>query len=641
MMHPQYVQKDVYAMIQCFQRNACKSHIENILHFPSSKDFCHFMAVDEVWSECVDYQKDFMVENENESDNTYVNNKVGDDDTKSYCEGKQVSIDRDNSPGAEIKTFFAVSDLELNTMIKPDETLGNELENEDGGLEESCENSCNDKTDSFDDYDAVDDDYNADDNVMLELPGVSDIDTKPIRKTKENEGVIHKVKRKRVRPKMTSENSGLVDDVKPKRGRPKKSSEDTVKHKYVKKENEEEIDLEWKPRMNKVKLDPTRIHKTRKRTKELNESVEPDPETKAKLDRLLIRKRATPRDKTKLESENKIKRPVGRPKEIFDSSYVTEENRQCMVEYKENGEDDDMAKDRPKKYVFLRTRIECKYCHKSFMSYHLPIHVKKVHGEKEGCVRCDICYKWIPAHRKRDHDRDIHDISKPRLHGEPTHQCDKCGIVMKKENKYQHEKCHALGQPHTRGMVCEVCGIVCSSLMTYTAHSRKHSKTKYICDQMDCNFVCISRAELKKHKARHEASIPCSICGKLFISKTYVKKHIRSVHMQEKSHKCSQCFKSFNAKFNMLKHFQEQHTGVCYTCSTCGRIFKHESSLQKHLPIHTGYRKYVCHVCNHSSIQSTPFWAHMKKKHGLSKEEAAAIHKKHIAEQNEGNISQS
>ena len=522
--------------------------------------------------------------------------------------------DKNDSMDDKMLELSAITEAIPRDEMKQDEDLGNKERRGRGRQKKNCESSVNDMIDLRDDK-------------MLEFSAVPHAN--PRDKTKQDEDSGNEVRRGR--------------------GRPKKNSESSVNDKNIKEKNEEESDSEWNPRdIDKIKMGPTKVHRTRNKTNELNESVEPDPETKAKLERLLIRKRATPRDKTKQdETENKIKRPRGRPKVVFESSDLNEENRACMVEYKEfDAEDDKQGENRPKKYVFLRTQVECEYCHKIFKSYYLPYHMKVIHREKEGTVKCDICFKWIVAHQKRNHDRVTHNIQKPpplppSMYGLLTYQCEKCGKTVKKTQKHYHEKRHSLDLISDSPLVCDVCGYVCPSMMVFKSHSRKHSKEKYHCNQVNCNFVCISKSELEEHQSRHKPSMPCNICGKLFINKAHIGRHIRSVHMGEKHHQCSGCGKMFYSKYNMRAHYQEQHTDVCYTCSYCSRIFKHRSVFQKHLKTHTGQKNYICHICNHGFIQSTPFWAHMKKKHGTSKEEAVAIRKKHIAEQNERKIAQS
>ena len=92
----------------------------------------------------------------------------------------------------------------------------------------------------------------------------------------------------------------------------------------------------------------------------------------------------------------------------------------------------------------------------------------------------------------------------------------------------------------------------------------------------------------------------CDICGKLCYAQREVKEH-------------------------RLIHF-----APTYQCSYCDRKFRGLSAKQRHERIHTGEKRYVCHVCNHGFIQSTPYWVHMEKQHGIPKVEAMAMRKEQV-----------
>lgn len=54
-------------------------------------------------------------------------------------------------------------------------------------------------------------------------------------------------------------------------------------------------------------------------------------------------------------------------------------------------------------------------------------------------------------------------------------------------------------------------------------------------------------------------------------------------------------------------------------CSFCERKFRDKTGLKRHERIHTGLKRYQCHICEHAFIQSTPFWVHMEKRHGMDR----------------------
>ena len=96
----------------------------------------------------------------------------------------------------------------------------------------------------------------------------------------------------------------------------------------------------------------------------------------------------------------------------------------------------------------------------------------------------------------------------------------------------------------------------------------------------------------------------CSICNKSFPHKSWLKKHIESVHEGKKRHNCSYCHKIFFEKRKLKKHIQTVHKGKNlvedekdsvskkakldqvhefeYECPNCNETF----NLKKHLDSH-------------------------------------------------------
>ncbi|XP_035516296.1 zinc finger protein 43-like isoform X2 [Morone saxatilis] len=53
-----------------------------------------------------------------------------------------------------------------------------------------------------------------------------------------------------------------------------------------------------------------------------------------------------------------------------------------------------------------------------------------------------------------------------------------------------------------------------------------------------------------------------------------------------------------------------------YDCPTCGRVFSHNTALQRHLVIHSGKRPYKCFICGRGFTQSGNLKTHMKVHRG-------------------------
>ncbi|XP_025073774.1 zinc finger protein 41-like [Pogonomyrmex barbatus] len=166
------------------------------------------------------------------------------------------------------------------------------------------------------------------------------------------------------------------------------------------------------------------------------------------------------------------------------------------------------------------------------------------------------------------------------------YQCSFCSKKFKvKGDLTNHIRFHHKEKP----VKCDVCGKLCLNSGSLYVHQKwAHYKPKYECHI--CKRRMVTQANLDQHLlSQHEKrdKIVCAECGKTFTKKDSFKRHM-VVHTGCKPHACMICSKPFARRSQLRQHLLI-HTGKRpFVCDICGKAFTQKPGLICHRKTHPG-----------------------------------------------------
>uniref|UniRef100_A0A182MD18 C2H2-type domain-containing protein n=1 Tax=Anopheles culicifacies TaxID=139723 RepID=A0A182MD18_9DIPT len=295
-------------------------------------------------------------------------------------------------------------------------------------------------------------------------------------------------------------------------------------------------------------------------------------------------------------------------------------------------------------------------------------HMRLVHGQPAGTVKCPICEKKIRTRpklleHKRMHqpnalleedsgksgnpggepgpelteeqkqtlDREIFDFYKPII-------CEICD--PEKAATGQGELAAASGQEETAEEVyrslkqlnqhmrtvhglesgtvkCQLCAKKFRSRVKLVEHKDMHENP----ERFRCTVCQEVHQNLEEHmqNKHQEWEFACEECGKRFPFKNRLTAHMAKVHMK-KDIICEECNKPFT-KFSIEKHKKTVHGGAIFICENCPKTFKTRVSLERHMEGHNNGEQpgsaatVSCSLCNSVLKDEYNLKAHMKRIH--------------------------
>ncbi|XP_007946404.1 transcription factor Ovo-like 2 [Orycteropus afer afer] len=87
-------------------------------------------------------------------------------------------------------------------------------------------------------------------------------------------------------------------------------------------------------------------------------------------------------------------------------------------------------------------------------------------------------------------------------------------------------------------------------------------------------------------------------------------------------HSCDLCGKGFRLQRMLNRHLKCHNQVKRHPCTFCGKGFNDTFDLKRHVRTHTGIRPYKCDVCNKAFTQRCSLESHLKKIHGVQQQYA-------------------
>ena len=167
-------------------------------------------------------------------------------------------------------------------------------------------------------------------------------------------------------------------------------------------------------------------------------------------------------------------------------------------------------------------------------------------------------------------------------------------------------------------LTCTICGKMLTGYNSMKAHEKIHMREKGVTDFCHCDKCgkkFVSRESLSKHIKNVHELVPrtCPVCGLTFEGTSKMLYHKRKEH---NFLQCEHCDYTCEAKYKLDMHMAK-HFAPKFKCSYCEKMLKSKISLEAHEREHTGDRPFECKTCGKGFKSATTLLTHTKHVHKI------------------------
>lgn len=279
---------------------------------------------------------------------------------------------------------------------------------------------------------------------------------------------------------------------------------------------------------------------------------------------------------------------------------------------------------------------ECYLCRHQFSSWReCSLHMRQTHcfdtNSRYKCLRCDFDTRYrsrLVKHAIICAGAEVVcitcgqmfvDVQTRCMHQETCggrFQCEVCGAQLTTRFFFaRHMERHSDKHKYE----CNICQRTFRLYFTYRDHIASHRRSMecYMCSKQLSTINSLREHFRIKHSMGTEDSVcllkrTCSICDKVFSSKTYLSTHMR-FHGTHRKMQCSMCDFSTVQRRTLINHEKTHRLERDFKCDVCKKDFKTLSNMNKHKSnVHT---KKECEVCGHE-VAVSRLDGHMRKHTG-------------------------
>ncbi|XP_052745563.1 zinc finger protein 99 isoform X11 [Bicyclus anynana] len=237
-------------------------------------------------------------------------------------------------------------------------------------------------------------------------------------------------------------------------------------------------------------------------------------------------------------------------------------------------------------------------------------------------LRCKICETNLSdLDELQQHLVNVHSVKVGDAHLLVPYKLEtegmRCQICKESFTNFRFLRLHV--NKHYKNHICDVCGNSFANLLFLNLHkTRSHKRIR--CDICDMDFS--TRPEKRHHDAReHNVKIekkqrfPCQYCDERFFQENLKFEHLVEKHgVTRPEHRCLLCPKVYITRSLLNNHVKSVHKKEKkHECDVCHNFFYTKSDLLRHSVTHTGEKKFSCSLCNSTFATKDSLRRHMKR----------------------------